>query len=114
MCWMHIHPNTITDYVAVNTIVMISFVATIIDRNVLLCSNKQNYCNNIKNHCRVLLQHYYLQPLLTKVTLLLLEYIAINMTLLQPYYTMAIDQFSSSVLVVCVGVLIPCVDRLMN
>jgi hypothetical protein len=50
----------------------------------------------IKNHCKVLLQRYYLQQFLTKVTLLLLEGIATNMALLQPYFTMAIDQFSSS------------------
>jgi hypothetical protein len=46
---------------------------------------------NIKNCCKVLLQRYYLQPFLTKVTLLLLEGIATNMTLLQPYFTVAID-----------------------
>jgi hypothetical protein len=51
---------------------------------------------NIKNRYKVLLQRYYLQPFLTKVTLLLLEGIATNMTLLQPYFTVAIDQFSSS------------------
>jgi hypothetical protein len=39
---------------------------------------------------------YNLLPLLTKVTLLLLEGVATNMTLLQPYFTVAIDQFSSS------------------
>jgi hypothetical protein len=46
----------------------------------------------------MLLQRYYLQPLLTKVTLLLLEGIATNMPLLQPKFTVAIDQFSSSAL----------------
>jgi hypothetical protein len=51
---------------------------------------------NIKNHYKVLLQCYYLQPFLTKVTLFLLEGIATNMALLQPYFTVAIDQFSSN------------------
>jgi hypothetical protein len=51
---------------------------------------------NIKNHCKVLLQRYYLQPFLTKVTSSLLEGIATKMALLQPYFTVAIDQFSSS------------------
>jgi hypothetical protein len=52
----------------------------------------------LKNRCRVLLQHYYFLPLLTKVTVLLLEDIATNVALLQPYFIMAIDQFSSSVI----------------
>ena len=95
-CWMHIHPNAIPDYVAIKAIATISVVATIIDRNVSLRGNNHDYCNNIKNRCRVLLQRYYLQPLLTKVTLLLLEGIATNMALLQPYFTVAIDRFSSS------------------
>jgi hypothetical protein len=51
---------------------------------------------NIKNYYRVLLQRYYLQPFLTKVTLLLLKGVATNMALLQPYFTVAIDQFSTS------------------
>jgi hypothetical protein len=99
---MHIHPNAILDYVAIKTIATISVVATIIDHNISLCGNKHDYCNNIKKHCRVLLQCYYLQPLLTKVTLLLLEGIATNMALLQPYFIVAIDRLSSSVLVFCV------------
>jgi hypothetical protein len=37
---------------------------------------------NIKNCCKVILQRCYLQLFLTKVTLLLLESIATNMTLL--------------------------------
>jgi hypothetical protein len=88
---MHIHPNAIPNYVAINTIASILVVVTIIDRNVSLRSDNHNYCNNIKNHCRVLLLRYKLQPLLTKVTLLLLECIATNMALLQPYFTVAID-----------------------
>jgi hypothetical protein len=79
---MHIHPNAIHDYVAIKDIMMTLVVATIIDRNISLHGNNHNYCNNIKNHCRVLLQRYYLLPLLTKVTLLLFEGIATNMTLL--------------------------------
>jgi hypothetical protein len=90
---MHIHPNAILDYVTIKTIATISIIATIIGRNVLLHGNKHDYCNNNKKHCRVLLQYYYLQPLLTKVTLLLLEGIAINMSLLQPYFIVEIDQF---------------------
>jgi hypothetical protein len=96
VCWMHIHLNEIPNYVATKTIATISVVATIIDHNASSCSNNHKYCNNIKNYCRVLLQRYYLQQLLTKVTLLLLECIATNMTLLQPYFTVAIDRFSSS------------------
>jgi hypothetical protein len=65
---MQIHPNAIHEYVAKKAIATISVVATIIDHNVLLCDNSHDYCNNIKNYCRVLLQHYYLLPLLTKVT----------------------------------------------
>jgi hypothetical protein len=60
---------------------MISVVATIIGHNVSLRGNKHDYCHNIKNCCIVLLQRYYLQPLLAKVTLLLLEGISTNMTL---------------------------------
>jgi hypothetical protein len=92
---MHIHPNAMT-YVAKKSIATISVLATIINCNVSLHGNKHDYCNNIKNHCKVLLQHYYLLPLLAKVTLLLLEGVATNMGLLQPYFTVAIDQFSSS------------------
>jgi hypothetical protein len=93
---MHIHPNAIPDYVAIKAIITISVVATIIDRNVSLCGNNHGYCNNMKNYCRMLLQCYYLQPLLTKVTWLLLEGIATNMALLEPNFTVAIDQFSST------------------
>jgi hypothetical protein len=93
---MHIHPNAMSDYVAINTIAMISIVANIIDCNISLRDNNHDYCYNIKNHCRVLLQCYYMLPLLTKVALLLLEDIATNIALLQPYFTMPIDQFSSS------------------
>jgi hypothetical protein len=78
---MHIHPNAIHDYVPIKDIAMI-LVATIIDCNVSLRGNNHNYCNNIKNHCRVILQCYYLLPLLTKVTLLLFEGVATDMTLL--------------------------------
>jgi hypothetical protein len=81
ICLMHTHPNAIHNYVVIKAIAMISIVATIIDHNVSLCVNNHNYCNNIKNHCRVILQRYYLQPLLTKVTLLLLGGIAANMTI---------------------------------
>jgi hypothetical protein len=38
-----------------------------------------------------------LQLFLTKVTLFLMKGIGTNMALLQPYFTVAIDQFSSSV-----------------
>jgi hypothetical protein len=76
---------------AKNVIATISVVATIIDHNVSLRGNNHDYCNNIKNCCRVLLQRYYLLPLLTKATLLLFVGIATNMTLLQPYFSMAID-----------------------
>jgi hypothetical protein len=65
------------------------------DCSVLLCGNSHDYCNK-KNCCRVLLQRYYLQPLLTKVTLLVLEGIARNMTLLQSYFIVAGNRFSSS------------------
>jgi hypothetical protein len=82
--------------VALKAIATILVVATIIDRNVSLCGNNHDYCNNIKNYCKMLLQRYYLQSLLTKVTWLLLEGIATNMALLQPNFTAAIDQFSSS------------------
>jgi hypothetical protein len=92
---MHIRPNAMTNYVAKKAIATISIVATIIDYNVSLRGNNHDYCNNIKSHCKVLLQRYYLLPLLTKVTLLLLEGVATNMALLQPYFTVAIDQFSS-------------------
>jgi hypothetical protein len=87
---MHIRPNVIHDYVVIKAIATISVVATIIDHNVLLRDSNHNYCNNIKNYCRVLLKHYYLLPLLTKVTLLLFEGIAINMFILQPYFTVAV------------------------
>jgi hypothetical protein len=97
LCWIHIHPNAIPDYVAIKTIATISVVAIIIDRNISLHSNNHNYCNNIKNYYIVILQRSYLQPFLTKVTLLLLKCIATNMVLLQLYFTVAIDQFSSSV-----------------
>jgi hypothetical protein len=93
---MHIHPNAIPDYVAIKAIAMISVVAIIIDNNILLRGNNHDYCNNIKNCRKVLLQCYHMQPLLTKVTLLPLEGIPINMTLLQPYFNVAIDRFSSS------------------
>jgi hypothetical protein len=93
---MPIHPNAISDYVAIKAITTILVVATIIDRNISLRGNNHGYCNNIKNCCRMLLQRYYLQPLLTKVTWLLLEGIATNMALLQPNFNMAINQFSSS------------------
>jgi hypothetical protein len=93
---MHIHPNTMYEYVAKKAIPTIWVIATIIDCNVSLRCNNHDYCNDHKNHCKVLLQRYYLQQFLTKVTLLLLEGIATNMALLQPYFTMAIDQFSSS------------------
>jgi hypothetical protein len=79
------------DYVAKKVIATISIVATIIDCNISLRGNNHDYCNNIKNHCRVLLQHYYLLPLLTKDKLLLFLGIATNMTLLQPYFSVAID-----------------------
>jgi hypothetical protein len=94
---MHIHPNAIPDYMPIKAITTISVVATIIDPNVLLRGNNHGYCNNIKNCCRMLLERYYLHPLLTKVTWLLLEGIATNIALLQPNFTVAIDQFSSSV-----------------
>jgi hypothetical protein len=94
---MCMHASAIHDYVAIKAIAMILVVATIIHRNVSLRGNNHNYCHNIKNRCRVLLQCYYLLPLLTKVTLLLFEGIATNMTLLQPYFTVAINRFSSSV-----------------
>jgi hypothetical protein len=97
ICLLHINPNAIHNYVAIKAIVTISVVATIIDHNISLRCNNHNYYNNIKNHCRVLLQCYYLLPLLTKVTLFLFESITTNMTLLQLYFTVAIDQFSSSV-----------------
>jgi hypothetical protein len=71
VCSMHIHPNAIHDYMVIKAITTISVVATIIDRNVSLHGNKHNYCNNIKNSCNVLLQRYHIQPLLTKVKLLL-------------------------------------------
>jgi hypothetical protein len=93
---MHIHPNATYDYVAQKVVSMIWVVATIIDCNISLHGNNHDYCNKQKNHCKVLLQCYYLQPFLTKVTLSLLEGIATKMTLLQPYFTVAIDQFSSS------------------
>jgi hypothetical protein len=93
---MHIHPNAIPDYVAIKAIAMISVVAIIIDNDILLRGNNHDYCSNIKNCRKVLLQCYYMQPLLTKVTLLPLEGIPINMTLLQPYFNVAIDRFSSS------------------
>jgi hypothetical protein len=95
---MHMHPNEMTSYVTKKAIAMISIVATIIDCNISLRDNKHDYCNNIKNCCKVLLQHYYLLRLLTKVILLLLKGVATNITLLQPYFIMVIDQFSSSVL----------------
>jgi hypothetical protein len=94
---MHIHPNAVHDYMAIKAIAMMSVVATIIDRNGSLRGNNHNYCINIKSLCRVLLQCYYLLPLLTKVTLLLFESIATNAALLQPYFTVPIDQFFSSV-----------------
>jgi hypothetical protein len=53
-----------------------------------------------KNRCKVLLQCYYLQPFLTKVTFLLLKGITTNMAILQSYFTVAIDQFSSSAVAV--------------
>jgi hypothetical protein len=46
------------------------------------CHQTYKWLQQHKNHCRVLLQRYYMQPLLTKVVLLLLEDIATNMTLL--------------------------------
>jgi hypothetical protein len=88
---MHIYLNAIHNYVAIKAI------ATIIDHNISLLGNNHNYCNNIKNHDRVLLQCYYLLTLLTRVTLLLFEGIATNMSLLQPYFIVVIDRFSSSV-----------------
>jgi hypothetical protein len=94
---MHKHPNAMPNYVAIKVIAMILVVASIIICNASLRGNNHDYCNNIKNRCKVLLQYYYLQPFLTKVTWLLLEDIATNMTILQPYFTVAIDQFSSSV-----------------
>jgi hypothetical protein len=97
VCLMHKHPNAMPNYMAIKIIAPISVVASIINCNASLHGNNHDYCNKIKNHCRVLLQCYYLLPLLTKVTLLLLEGVATNMTLLQPYFTMAIDQFSNSV-----------------
>jgi hypothetical protein len=69
-------------YVAIKVIAMISVVASIINCNASLCGNNHDYCNNIKSCYRVLLQYYYLLPLLTKVTLLLFEDIVTNMTLL--------------------------------
>jgi hypothetical protein len=94
ICLLHIHHNAIPDNVAIKTIAMTSVVATIINCNVSLRGNNHDYCKNIKNHCIVLLQRYYLQSLLTKVTLLLLEGIETIMALLQPYFTVAIDQTS--------------------
>jgi hypothetical protein len=85
ICWMYIHPNAILDYMTIKAIAMISVIAIIIDSNVLLRRTNHGYCNNIINCCKVLLQCYYMQPLLTKVTLSPLECIATNMTLLQPY-----------------------------
>jgi hypothetical protein len=93
ICLMHIHPNAMPDYVAIKAIAIISVVASIINHNVSLRGNNHDYCNNIKDHCRVLLQRYYLLPLLNKVTLLLLKDIATNMTLLQSYFTVATDRF---------------------
>jgi hypothetical protein len=93
ICLMHIHPNAMPDYVAIKAIAIISVVASIINHNVSLRGNNHDYCNNIKDHCRVLLQCYYLLPLLNKVTLLLLKDIATNMTLLQSYFTVATDRF---------------------
>jgi hypothetical protein len=60
ICWMHMHLNAIPDYVAKKTIVTISIVATIIDRNVSLRGSNNDYCNNMKNHYRKLLQCYNL------------------------------------------------------
>jgi hypothetical protein len=77
---------------------MILVVAIILDRNVSLCGDNYNYCNNNKNYYKVLLQCYYLLPISTKVPLVIFEVIVANMTLLQPYFTVAVDQFSSSVL----------------
>jgi hypothetical protein len=74
------------DYMATKVIATISAVASIINCNASLCRNNHDYCNNIKNHCRELLQRYYLLPLLTQVIL----------SLLQPYFTVVKDQFSSS------------------
>jgi hypothetical protein len=91
VCSMHMPHNAILDCVAIMAIAMISIVVTTIDRNISLCVNNHDYCNIIKNSCRLLLQCYYLQSLLTKVTMLLLEDIATNMVLLQPYFTVAID-----------------------
>jgi hypothetical protein len=96
VCLIHIQPNAMPDYVAIKVIATTLVVASIINSNVSLRGNNHDYCNNIKNYCRMLLQRYYFLPLLTKVTMLLLEDIAISMTLLQPYFTVAIDQFSSS------------------
>jgi hypothetical protein len=94
---MHKHPNEIPNYVAIKVIATILVVACIINCNASLRGNNHDYCNNIKNYCRVLLQRYYLLPLLTKVILLLLEGVGTNITLLQLYFTVTIDQFSSSV-----------------
>jgi hypothetical protein len=93
---MHKHHNAMPNYMAIKVIATISIVVSIINCNASLRGNNHDYCKNIKNHCKVLLQHYYLQPFLTKVTLLLLEGITTNMALLQPYFTIAIDQFSST------------------
>jgi hypothetical protein len=82
VCLMHIHPNSIHDYKAIKDITTISVVATIIDSNVSLRGNNHNYCNNIKNCYKVILQRYYLLPLLTKVALLLFEGIVTNKILL--------------------------------
>jgi hypothetical protein len=48
VCWVHIHPNAIPNYMAIETIATILVVATSIDRNVSLRSNNHNYCNKIK------------------------------------------------------------------
>jgi hypothetical protein len=84
---MHKHPNAMPNYMAIKVIATISVVASIINCNASLCGN------NLQQHKKPLqsaIQHYYLLPLLTKVTLLLLD-IATNMALLQPHFTVAID-----------------------
>jgi hypothetical protein len=93
---MRIHPNAMYDYMAKKLLPRYELLQLLLIATFHYVAITMIIATNIKNHYKVLLQCYYLQPFLTKVTLFLLEGIATNMALLQPYFTVAIDQFSSN------------------
>jgi hypothetical protein len=95
---LQLNSYAILSSMAIQTITTIVVVELIKITTICCIAIDPRYCNQTIFCCLSLLPYHILQQLSTKVILLQVEGTITNMTLLQQYFTVAIDPFSSSVL----------------